>query len=151
MKLEPDFSQACSFCRMLMNHKNFHFTQIPDKTNNVIFLKSPKAMFLGHFLTIFALWGFFPKKIRLSHATIYGPLTSCKISKKNKNKKNELISRKLMNRRKGGQKEGQTDPILQDPSGRGWGEYTKSCFKKNSERFSTNSTTQENITILRLK
>ena len=67
-----------------------------------------------------------------------------------------------MNRRKGGQKEGQTDPILQDPSGRDWGcnslysasdwlEYTKSCFKKNSERFSTNSTTKENITILRLK
>ena len=46
---EPDFSQACSFCRMLMNHKNFHFTQIPDKTNDVIFLKIPKAMILGHF------------------------------------------------------------------------------------------------------
>ena len=51
---EPDFSQACSFRRMLMNHKNFHFTQIPDKTNDVIFLKSPKAMFLGHF------WPFLP-------------------------------------------------------------------------------------------
>ena len=48
VKLEPDFSQAC-FCRMLMNPKNFHFTQIPDKTNNVIFLKSPKNMILGHF------------------------------------------------------------------------------------------------------
>ena len=43
------FSQACSFLRMLMNHKNFDFTQIPDKTNDVIFLKSPKTMFLGHF------------------------------------------------------------------------------------------------------
>ena len=32
-----------------MNHKNFNFTQIPDKTNDEIFLKSPKAMFLGHF------------------------------------------------------------------------------------------------------
>ena len=40
---EPDFSQVCSFCRMLMNHKNFHSTQIPDKTNDVIFLNSPKA------------------------------------------------------------------------------------------------------------
>ena len=39
---EPDFSQACSFRRMLMNHKNFHSTQIPDKTNDVIFLNSPK-------------------------------------------------------------------------------------------------------------
>ena len=32
---EPDFPQACSFRRMLMNHKNFHLTQIPDKTNDV--------------------------------------------------------------------------------------------------------------------
>ena len=28
-----------------MNYKNFHFTQIPDKTNDVMFLKSPN----GHF------------------------------------------------------------------------------------------------------
>ena len=52
---ELDFSQAYSFRRMLMNHKNFHFTQIPDKNNDVIFLKSPKTMFLGYF------WPFFPK------------------------------------------------------------------------------------------
>ena len=60
---ELDFSQACSFRRMLKNH-NFHFTQIPDKTNDMIFLKSPKTMFLGHFwlfLVIFARW-IFPKK-----------------------------------------------------------------------------------------
>ena len=30
-------------------------------------------------------------------------------------------------------------------------EYTKSCFKENAKVFSKNSTTQENITILRLK
>ena len=47
---------------MLMNHNNFHFTQIPDKNNDVIFLKSPETMFSGHFVTIFALGGFFPKK-----------------------------------------------------------------------------------------
>ena len=35
---------------MLMNHKNFHFTQIPDKTNDVIFLKSSKIMFFWPFL-----------------------------------------------------------------------------------------------------
>ena len=54
---EPDFSQAFNFCRMLMNHMNFRFTQIPDKTNGMIFLKSPKTLFLGHswpFLVIFA-------------------------------------------------------------------------------------------------
>ena len=32
-----------------MNHKNVHFTQIPEKTNDVIFLKSPKTMFWTHF------------------------------------------------------------------------------------------------------
>ena len=77
---EPDFSQACNFRRMLMNHKNFRFTQIPDKTNDMIFLKSPKTMFLGHFwpfLVIFAQWGFFPKNPALSHTTIYGPLKPC--------------------------------------------------------------------------
>ena len=46
---ELDFSQAFSFRRMLMKHKNFDFTQIPDKTNDVIFLKSPKTMFWSHF------------------------------------------------------------------------------------------------------
>ena len=60
------------------------------------------------------------------------------------------------------QKDGWTDPILEDPSGRGresnnlssasdWWEYTKSCFKENAKIFSKNSTTQEYITILRLK
>ena len=60
------------------------------------------------------------------------------------------------------QKDGWTDPILEDPSGRGWEsnnlssasdwwEYTKSCFKENGKIFSKNSTTQENIPILRLK
>ena len=32
-----------------MSHKNFDFTQIPDKTNDVILLKTPKTMFWGHF------------------------------------------------------------------------------------------------------
>ena len=77
---EPDFSQACSFLKMLMNHKNFNFTQIPGKNKDVIFLKSPKSMFLGHFwpfLVIFAWPGLFPKNPALSHTTIYGPLTPC--------------------------------------------------------------------------
>ena len=42
---EPDFPKACSFCRMSMNHKNFLFTQIPDKNNHMIFLQSPKTLF----------------------------------------------------------------------------------------------------------
>ena len=59
-------------------------------------------------------------------------------------------------------KEGQTNHILYDPSHGEQGhnnfslaidfwEYTKSCFKDNDKIFSKNSTTQENITILRLK
>ena len=55
---EPGFSQVCSFRRIVMNHRNFHFTQIPEKTNDVIFLKSPETMFLGHFCPM----GFFSKK-----------------------------------------------------------------------------------------
>ena len=65
---EPDFSQACSLCRMLMKHKNFWFTQSPDKTNDVIFLKSPKTLFWGHFWSFSSLRDFF-QKIYLSHTT----------------------------------------------------------------------------------
>ena len=70
---EIEFSQACSFCRMLMNHKNSDFIQIPDKTNHVIFLKSPKTMFLGPFLTIFTWWRFFPKNPAVTHDYIWAP------------------------------------------------------------------------------
>ena len=38
-----------SFPRMLMSHKNFHFTQISSKNNDVVFFKSLKTMFLDHF------------------------------------------------------------------------------------------------------
>ena len=58
---------------MLMNHKNFHFAQIPDKINDMIFLKSPKNMFLGHFWQFLADGDFF-RKIRLCHTQLYmGP------------------------------------------------------------------------------
>ena len=75
---EPDFSQACSFCRMLINHKNFHFTQIPGKTNDMIFLKSPKTMQLAIFDFFFFFFffffflpngDFFPKILALPHTT----------------------------------------------------------------------------------
>ena len=54
---EPDFFQAWSFWIMLMNHKNIHFTQIPDKTNDMIFLKSLKTMFWAIFDQF---WSFLP-------------------------------------------------------------------------------------------
>ena len=100
---ELDFSQACSFRRMLMNHKNFHFTNISDKTHDVIFLKSPKNMFLGHFYPT----AIFSKKIRLCHTIIYGPLTPCYVSEKT----NEPIPRKLTDRRKDGRTEGRTNRL----------------------------------------
>ena len=74
-------------------------------------------MFLDHFwpfLVIFARWGFFPKNPTLSQTTIYGPLTSCKVSEKT----NEPIPKKLTDRQKDGRKDIRTDPILQHPSGR---------------------------------
>ena len=96
-----------------MNHKNFDFTQIPDKTNDGIFLKCSK----------------FQKKLMI-----------------------QSIENVQADKR-----DGQTDPILQDSSGQvissasDWWEHAKSCFKENAEIFSKNPTTQENITILRLK
>ena len=46
---EPDFSQAWDFWRMLKDHKNLRFTPIPDKTNDLTFLKSQKTLFFGPF------------------------------------------------------------------------------------------------------
>ena len=86
-----------------MNHKNFHFTNISDKTHDVIFLKSPKNMFLGHFYQTVI----FSKKIRLCHTIIYGPLTPCYVS----GKTNEPIPRKLTDRRKDGRTEGRTNRL----------------------------------------
>ena len=60
---------------MLMNHKNIHFTQIPDKNNDMIFLKSSKTMFLVHF------WSFLPdgdiskKSDSVTHNYIWAPNT----------------------------------------------------------------------------
>ena len=74
---EPHFSQACRFCRMLMNHMNFHFTKIPDKTNDVIsFKKVQKPCFWGifdHFWSFLPDGNFF-QRIRLCHTQLYmGP------------------------------------------------------------------------------
>ena len=40
---------------MLKDHKNFGFRTIADKTNELIFLKSPKNLVFWHFLTIFGI------------------------------------------------------------------------------------------------
>ena len=66
---EPGFSQACSFRRLLMSLTNFYLTQIPDKNNDMIFLKSPKTLFLAIFdqFWSFLLDGDFFQKIQLCH------------------------------------------------------------------------------------
>ena len=57
---------------MLMNHKNFCFTQIPDITNDMIFLQSPtKTLFLAHFWPFLQDGDFFQKKIQLCHKQNY--------------------------------------------------------------------------------
>ena len=56
---ESDFSQPCSFHRMLKDHENLRFTPITDKANDLIFLRSPKIfLFFCPFLASF----FLPKK-----------------------------------------------------------------------------------------
>ena len=90
---EPDFFQACSFSRMLMNHKNFHFTQIPDKTNDMIFLKSPKTLLLDHFWPFLPNGDFFPKKSSsVTHNYIWAPNTMLSFRKKT----NDPFLRKLI-------------------------------------------------------
>ena len=71
-----DFSQACSFCRMLINQKNFHFTHIPDKTNDHVFRP------FWPFLVIFAQWGFFPKHLAVTHNYNMDPYHHAKFQKK---------------------------------------------------------------------
>ena len=84
--------------------KNFHFTQNPDRTNDMNFLKSPKPCFgenFDHFWS-FLLDGDFFQKIQLS--LLFGSLTLCQVSEKT----NEPILKKLTDRCK----DRQTDHIL---------------------------------------
>ena len=153
---ELDFSQACSFRRMLMNHKNFHFTQTPDKTNDVILLKSPKTIFLGNFWSFLPYGNFFRKNPTVTHN--YGPLISCLVSKKIMSQSQEnLWTDGRANRRRHRQtlfyrtlptEAGGSNNLS---SASDWWQYTKSCFKENAGIFSKNFTTQENTKILRLK
>ena len=59
---QPDFCQAFKFQIMLMYHKNFRFTKIPDKTNDMIFLKCPKTMFWAIFDYFWSFWSQCSKK-----------------------------------------------------------------------------------------
>ena len=128
---EPDFSQACSFAEGYNDHKNFCFTQSQDKTNDFIFLKSPKT--LGFFLALFNhFWHHFSQEIpSLSHITKYGALTSYKVSEK----ANGPILRKRKDRQKVGQTigcmDGLKDSTLLAMSGGSTRETTKEVSHKS--------------------
>ena len=53
-----------------MNNKNFRFTPILDKTDDLKFLKSPRNLIWGHFWSLLLDEDFF-KKILLCHAQLY--------------------------------------------------------------------------------
>ena len=93
---EPDFSQASRFCRMSMNHKNFHFTQIPDKINDVIFLKNSKNPVFGSFLSIFGHFcpmGIFSKKSgSVTHSYIWENLWTDRRTDRRTNLFNRTLS-----------------------------------------------------------
>ena len=72
---EPDFSQACSFWRMLKDHKNFRFTTISDKTKNLIFLKCPKTLVFDPF------WHNFFQKKSCCHIIVTRNNIVCKLAR----------------------------------------------------------------------
>ena len=73
---EPDFSQAWSFRRMLMNHKNFRLHRFLTRLMVRFSSKTPETCFwaiFDHFCSHLP-HGDFPKKIRLCHSQLYmGP------------------------------------------------------------------------------
>ena len=91
---EREFSQIWDLHRKLANHNTLHFRSFLAKCNDSILRKSQKTLFLGlfgHFFPIFWKMRVFPKNRALSLLSLYGPLTSYKISKKT----NEPIPRKV--------------------------------------------------------
>ena len=56
---------------MLKDYKKFRFAPIPDKNNDLIFLKSPKTLLFGPFEPFLTL--VFSKYPALSHIAKYEP------------------------------------------------------------------------------
>ena len=75
----PDFSQACSFPKMLMNLKNFRFTKNSRQNWWCDFLKNSKNPVFVPFLTIF---GFFLKRLAVTHNYIWATNTILSFRKK---------------------------------------------------------------------
>ena len=75
------FSQICSFCRMVKDHKQLLFYNNYGQKKDLIFLKSPKNFLFWPFLTIFDII-FFQKNPALSHITKYASKHHAKFQKK---------------------------------------------------------------------
>ena len=71
--LKTRFFPGMQLCRMLMNHKKFGITQIPHKTNDVIFLKSPKTMFWTIFDHFYLIGIFSKNSSAVTHNYIWTP------------------------------------------------------------------------------
>ena len=106
---------------MLMNHKKFHFTQITDKTNDV--LKSPKTMFLGIFHH-FCQMGIFSKtsvSVTHNHYKFQKNLMSQFRENLRTDGRTDRRTDGWTDGRMKGRTDGRTDrrtnPILYDPSG----------------------------------
>ena len=94
---------------MLMNHKNFHFTQIPDKSNDVIFLKSPKPCFwaiFDHFWSFLPDADFFENFGSVTHNYVWAPNTMLSFMLSLKKK---LTSQSGENLRTNGRSDGRTE------------------------------------------
>ena len=108
---QPEFSQACSFCRMLMNHKNFHFTQNWHDARQTRqnwwhdFLKKSKKHVIGPLLTIFGHFSlmkiFSRKSSSVTHNYIWAPNSMLSFRKK-------LMSQSRENLEIDGRTDGQT-------------------------------------------
>ena len=95
---EPEFSLIWDLRRKLANHNTLHFSSFLAKTNDSILRKSTLLPIFGPFFPFLGKMRIFPKNRALSLLSIYGPLTSCKISEKT----NEPIPRKVRYRRTDG-------------------------------------------------
>ena len=118
---------------MLINRKNFCFTQIPDKTNE------SKNPVLGSFLTIFGhvcQMMIFSKTFgSVTHNYILAPSTILSLRKKLMSQVQESLwtVRRM---------DGRTDSVLQDPFGQGQGsKYDKQIDKQQLHR--QNKTNQQ--------
>ena len=93
-----------------MNHNNFHFTQISGKTNDAIFLKSQKKPCFWAILAHFCAIGICSKKSSSHTELCLDPYHYAKFQKRLMSQSRENVETR---------KDGWTDPILSDPSGRG--------------------------------